>query len=51
MKILRVKGTVCPDCGGFISGEEPPEAATWYRCGECEEVYEDFEEAKECCRE
>ena len=47
MKPKRVK--VCPDCEAVIESMEDLEVR--YRCGECEKVYEDREEAKDCCKE
>ncbi|MHB1702330.1 MAG: hypothetical protein ACYCSN_19800 [Acidobacteriaceae bacterium] len=35
---------------GEILGEDSPLVAERYQCGECEELYEDREEAKECCK-
>ena len=51
MKVKAVKGMRCPECDGFVPKEELPEVGTMYQCGECGEVYEDREEAKECCKE
>ena len=50
MKVKKVKGMRCPECDEVIPEEELPELTTIYQCGECEEVYDDLDEAKECCR-
>lgn len=51
MKVKVVKGVECPECGGFILKGDIPEVEERYQCGECETVYEDRDEAKECCKE
>ena len=51
MKVKTVKGYECPECMEFILKDDLPEATEQYQCGECEEVYEDRDEAKECCKE
>jgi len=51
VKVKSVKGYRCPECDEFIAKEDMPELESWYRCGECDEVYEDIEDAKECCRD
>lgn len=51
MKVKEVKGIVCPECDEFIMKDDVPEVATRYQCGECEEVYEDIDEAKDCCKD
>lgn len=53
MKVKGVKGWICPACDEFsLVEEEPlPVLETRFQCGKCEEVYEDREEAKECCKE
>ena len=51
MKVKAVKGIVCPEGGEFIPEDDIPEITTQFQCGECEEVHEDREEAKECCKE
>ena len=52
MKVKAVKGWLCPSCDAFHLPEDGPipEEETRYQCGACEEVYEDKEEAKECCK-
>mgnify|MGYP001567609093 CR=1 FL=1 len=50
MKIKLVKGYECPECSEFASKDDF-EPAERYQCGECEELYEDRDEAKECCKE
>ena len=47
MKAKKVK--VCPDCNSIVDIENPLE--DMYQCSECEEVYEDKDKAKECCKE
>ena len=51
MKVKVIKGMECPECGEFIPKEDFPELTSRYQCGECEEIYDDRDEAKECCRE
>ena len=51
MKVKKVKVIRCPNCEEFFLPEDMPEEETFYRCGECEGIYEDREEAKKCCRE
>lgn len=51
MKVKAVKGYECPESGCFIREDELPQITTWYECGECGEVSEDKDEAKECCKE
>lgn len=51
MKVKTVKGYRCPTCDEFFLKEELPEVEEIYQCGECEELYEDRDEAKECCKE
>lgn len=38
----------CTSCGGVFEEIPHPEAA--WMCGECEEIYEDRDDAKECCK-
>lgn len=58
MKARKVKAMFCQCCSELIDAddldllethglEEAPEA---YICGECEQIYEDRDEAKECCK-
>ena len=51
MKVKEVKGICCPECGEVILAEDIPEKETYYQCGECDAIYEDRDEAKECCKE
>ena len=51
MKVVKVKGSKCPECDAVILEENIPEVETFYQCGECDEIYEDRDEAKACCRE
>jgi len=51
MKVKVVKGIVCPECDEFILKDDIPEVEERYQCGECEEIYEDRDEAKECCKD
>lgn len=53
MKVKVVKGYDVSDAieGEFLLKEDLPELTERYQCGECEEIYEDREEAKECCKE
>ena len=51
MKVKTVKGTACPECDSFILKDDIPEITERYQCGECEEIYEDRDEAEECCKE
>ena len=51
MKVKAVKGIECPDCSTFILDEDIPETEVRYQCGECDEIYSDRDEAKECCKE
>ena len=50
MKVKVIKGIKCPECAEFIPKVDLPEVEDYYMCGECEEVYDDREEAKECCQ-
>ena len=54
MKVKQVKGIKCPECGAVVLEVvlegDIPQVETLYQCGECEEVYEDRDEAKECCK-
>lgn len=48
MKIKKIK--ICPcGCEEVINKENPLQEA--FMCGECESVYEDRKEAKECCKD
>ena len=51
MKVKTVKGIACPECDAFHLKDDIPEIVERYQCGECEEIYEDRDEAKECCKE
>ena len=53
MKVKAVKGIVCPMCEEFVPKEEfeKAELVEYYQCGECETIYEDRDEAKECCKD
>ena len=51
MKVKAIKGIACPECDCFVLKEDMPEVETRYQCGECDEVYEDRDAAKECCKE
>ena len=51
MKVKTVKGIVCPECDACVLEEDIPKVDNLYQCGECEEVYADREEAKECCKD
>lgn len=51
MKVKKLKGYECPECGDFFIEEDLPDLVERYQCGECEEIYEDRDEAKKCCRE
>ena len=51
MKVKTVKGYECPECMEFIPKDNLPELTEHYQCGECEEMYEDKDDAKECCKE
>ena len=51
MKVKQIKGIACPGCDEFIPAVDIPAEETRYQCGECEEIYEDKDEAKECCKE
>lgn len=50
MKVKKAVGVVCPECEAFIRKVDMPGEVTWFQCGECEEIYEDRDEAKECCK-
>lgn len=39
------------ECGELGDEEDRPETIEAWQCGECEEVYADRDEAKECCRD
>ena len=53
VKVTGIKVWVCPSCDEAhkIADEPLPVVGLHYRCGECEEVYEDRDDAKECCKE
>ena len=51
MKVKTLVGFKCPECEEFVAKDDIPEVVTLYQCGECEEVYDEREEAKECCRD
>ena len=52
MKVKQVKGIQCSECGEFILASDiPTEHEVRFQCGECEEIYKDRNEAKECCKE
>ena len=40
----------CPLCDSWVSPEDGFEAVAVYRCGECESLHDDRDEAMECCR-
>lgn len=48
MKVKTVM--VCPHCEEVVDKLDSPLEKRW-ECGECEEVYEDQDEARECCKE
>lgn len=52
MKVRVVKGY---DVSGaeddFLLEDDLPKLTERYQCGECDEIYEDRDEAKECCKE
>jgi predicted RNA-binding Zn-ribbon protein involved in translation (DUF1610 family) len=42
----------CPGCGRIVSINGLSEDLdTEFKCGECGEIYPEFEEAEECCTE
>ena len=53
MKVVKIRGFKCPHCDNFIEELDIPKEVNRiaYQCGECEGVYEDREEAVECCKE
>ena len=51
MKVKAVKSYECPECGDFIPEEDLPKVETRYQCGKCKWLYDDRDEAEECCRE
>lgn len=57
MKVKEIRHAIeCPVCGEWhpisrFPEECKEELASVYQCGECEEVYEDRDDAKECCRD
>ena len=46
MKVTKV--FKCPECDEIVAKADLVEA---FQCGECGEVYDDLDEAKECCKE
>ena len=52
MKVEVVKGYDVSDAeDDFLPKDDLPELTERYRCGECGEIYEVRNEAKECCKE
>jgi len=35
----------------FLPKDDLPDLTERYKCGECDTIYEDRDEAKECCKE
>ncbi len=52
MKVKAVKGYDVLDAeDDFLLKDDLPNLTERYQCGECDEIFEDRDEAKECCRE
>ena len=51
MKVKEVKGIVLPQDEKTLLVPDIPAVETLYRCEECFALYEDKDEAKECCKE
>lgn len=51
MRPKQVKRLKCPECDELICKDDLPEETTVYQCSECEELYENREEAEECCKD
>ena len=53
MKVTKVKGWKCPECEVITLVDElpPPEVEDFFQCGECDEVYGEKDEARECCKD
>ena len=51
MKVEKISGIFCPNCEEFIYDEVDLVYVPMFKCGECETVYTDRDEAKECCKE
>ena len=53
MKVKSIKGYEIEDVeqDGFVQKDDLPLLSERYQCGECNELYEDRDEALECCKE
>ena len=51
MKIWIVDGYKCPHCGEFIPEEVTMKPVRCYECDRCGEIYDERDEAEECCKE
>ena len=47
MKVQTVK--VCPACEEIVNTDNPLD--TRYVCGECDEMHDEKDDAKECCKD
>ena len=54
MKVHVVERMKCECCDELYEegagADHEPQKTKAYECGECEEVYQDRDEAKECCK-
>ena len=52
MKVHKVQAWKCLACDAITAAEDGvPEVEEMWACGECDTIYEDRDQAKECCRE
>ncbi len=50
MKVKKVKAIRCPECDAIILKKDIPDKKDLFQCRECDEVYDDLDDAKECCK-
>lgn len=51
MKVKKVRAITCPECGECVETQTETPVYDAYQCGECEAIYPDKDEAKDCCKE
>lgn len=50
MRVKVVKGYDVPG-EDFLLEEDMPELTERYQCSECDEIYEDRDDARDCCKD